>query len=311
MGKFKEPTLNMKTALLDLLSVVMEYDNGKAGILHDVNGVHHMTLKAMAKPEYGKLILLDASYSASPTGIVWTVAITGYGLKVAKALSKKKSSVNDTEINAGKKKPRNLRTINWQVNVNQETGKQVYEDAKAMKADKAQSFTKTMNNLIAMHKELRVGHVGLLQTLYPEAYATMLLIARNEIEMGHESKVERILEEFQRHMLNTPKNAVNGATSSEPPAKREKVHDDGTENVEMEITVDVNAGRRANELFLKAVFSLQDEPDENPQPVTDSDDGLFVVSKPQPATAPVGLRAGNVPQFAVNFDEDENEDLFT
>ena len=275
MSKFKEPTVNMKTALLDLLSVVMAYDNGKAGLPHDVNGVHHMTLKAMTKPEYGKLILLDASYSDSPTGIVWTVAITGYGLKVAKRLAKNKSITNDNAVNESVKKTRKLRTVNWQVNVNQEVGKRVYEDAKAMKADKAQSFTKTMNNLIAMHKELRVGQVGLLQTLYPEAYATMLLIARNEIEMEGNGELRGLLDEFKRHIHNVPISAIKAANF-------DLLADDDT--VVLNVVHDELAGKKANENFLRSIAVFNPPP----QPVTN---------------AP---RVLNVPQFAVPSFEDED-----
>jgi hypothetical protein len=277
MSKFKEPTVNMKTALLDLLSVVMGFDNGKAGFLHDVIGVHHMTLKAMAKPEYGKLILLDASYSASPSGVIWTVAITDYGLKVAKRLAKTKQVIYDTDINSTDKKPRKLKTIQWQVNVNQDEGAAIYKDVKAMKDDRGQSFTRVMNNLFAMHKELKAGHVGLLQTLYPEAYATMLLIARNEIEMGHESRVERILDEFQRHMLSqnahipansapvrglqpvsgvTVASGLKGIVGANKPLPLPTVDDDSDDDL-LTVRRDENAGMRASLNFLKSIGALQ------------------------------------------------------
>jgi hypothetical protein len=279
MGKFKEPTLNMKTALLDLLSVVMGFDNGKAGILHDVNGVHHMTLKAMAKPEYGKLILLDASYADSPTGIVWTVAITAYGLRVAKKLAKSvnlEMCNNDPNINDDakkKKKPRKLRTIQWQVNINQDSGAAIYKDVKAMKDDRGQSFTRVMNNLFAMHKELKAGQVGLLQALYPEAYATMLLIARNEIEMEGSGELRGLLDEFKRHIHNAPIPAFKAANF-------DLMADDDTTLIE--VTKDLDAGRRASENFLRSLGAL------NPQPVTN---------------AP---RVLNVPQFAVPSFDDED-----
>jgi hypothetical protein len=274
--KFKEPTLNMKTALLDLLSVVMEFDNGKAGFLHDVNGIHHMTLKAMAKPEYGKLILLDASYADSPTGIVWTVAITGYGLKVAKRLAKTKQVIYDADINSTDKKPRKLKTIQWQVNVNQDEGAAIYKDVKAMKDNPKQSFTRVMNNLFAMHKELKAGQVGLLQALYPEAYATMLMIARNEIEMEREGKLEGLLQSFERHMLNAPQTTFKAANF-------DLMADDDT--VLLDVVKDELAGKRASENFLKSVFALNPAP----QPVTN---------------AP---RVLNVPQFAVpSFEDDED-----
>lgn len=266
-SKFKEPTANMKTVLLDLLNVVRTYDAGKAGLPHDVNGVHHMTLKAMAKPEYGKLILLDASYSDSPTRVIWTVAITRYGLQVAKKLSKNKSNVNDTEINAGKKKTRSLRTINWQVNVNQDTGKQVYEDAKAMKSDKKQSFTKTMNNLIALHKELKMGQVGLLQTLYPEAYATLLMLARNDIEMEREGKLEGLLEAFERHMLNAPQSANTGLNSGVPMGLRAMSHDNDDSGL-IEVKKDMQSGAIATLNFLASMERLNGVKLQPPSPVT-------------------------------------------
>jgi hypothetical protein len=90
-------------------------------------------------------------------------------------------------------------------------------------------------------------------------------------------------------LQNVSRTPVNGANSSEPPVKREKVHDDGTENVEMAKTKVITEGNAHMHEFLKSVFSLQ-EPKEEP--------------------APVGLRAGNVPTFAVSFDDDDDEDLF-
>lgn len=297
MKQYKEPTENMKAALLDLLHVVNTYDDGKAGLPHDVRGVHHATLKAMAKKEYGCLIILEASNS--PTGIVWTVGITRYGLKVAKQLSKNKTIINDTSINARRK----LQTINWQVDMTKAEGRQIYEDAKAMKRDKKQSFTRTMNQLIQLHKELKAGQVDLLQTLYPEAYSTMLLIARNEIEMGREGKVEGLLEEFKRYMLSQGANLPH--SSGFTPRDRDKSLDD--EDLGLEVKIDATAGKRANELFLKAVFSLQ-EKKEDDTPPDNHETHLFVVTKAPDNGNPRKL---SVQQFTVpDYEDEDDENLF-
>ncbi len=204
-SKFKEPTINMKAVLLDLLDVVRAEDNGKAGQWRAVYKTHHMTLKAMAKQTYGCLIQLEAVYADSPAGIVWRVAITRYGLQVAKKLEKGNRVIHDTDINDDskkKKKPRKLKTIQWQVNVNQDDGLQLYEDVKAMKKNPKQSFTRYMDGLFNMGKELRIGQVDLLQKLFPEAYATMLLITRNEIEMEGSGELRELIEEFKGYMKN-------------------------------------------------------------------------------------------------------------
>lgn len=263
-SKFKEPTINMKAVLLDLLDVVRAEDNGKAGQWRAVYKTHHMTLKAMAKQTYGCLIQLEVVYADSPSGIIWRVAITRYGLKVAKQIEKQKPRHNDTAINVDKKKPRALRTINWQVNVNQEAGKQIYEDAKAMKADKKQSFTKTMNNLIAMHKELKMGQVGLLQSLYPEAYATLLLIARNEIEMEGSGELRGLIAEFKRHIQNAPQSANIGLNSSVSVGLRVMSRDDDDGSL-IEVKQDTEAGRRASENFLRSLGALQPQQTGNPK----------------------------------------------
>lgn len=249
MKQHKEPTENMKAALLDLLHVVNTYDDGQAGLPHDVRGVHHATLKAMAKKAYGCLIILEASNS--PTGIVWTVGITRYGLKVAKQLSKNKTIINDNAINSRRK----LQTINWQVDMTKAEGRQVYEDAKTMKRDKKQSFTRTMNQLIQLHKELKAGQVGLLQTLYPEAYATMLLIARNEIEMGREGKVEGLLEEFKRYMLSQGANIA-------------RISDFGNddETILMSVVKDENSAKQSASNFIKSVMALNPVQADNGNP---------------------------------------------
>jgi hypothetical protein len=285
MGKHKEPTANMKTVLIDLLNVVYEYDDGKAGLPHDVIGIHHMTLKAMAKPDYGKLILLDVSYAAdSPAKVIWTVAITAYGLRAAKKLSKVKEVINDTPINATAKKQRSLRTINWQINVNQKEGRQIYEDAKAMKADPKQSFTRTMNQLMELHKELKAGQVGLLQRLYPDAYATMLLIARNEIELGYESRIGHLLDEFKGYMGNAPRSAVNGATQGATLGLRAMSYDDDNDTVELDIRKDTQSGLIATKNFLSSMERLN---------------GVKLQSN-----EPQGIKKLTVPQFEVNFGDD-------
>lgn len=279
MGKHKEPTANMKTVLLDLLNVVYEYDNGKAGLPHDVIGIHHMTLKAMAKPDYGKLIILDVSYSPdSPTKVIWTVAITAYGLRVAKKMAKSKQVINDVPINANGKKPRSLRTINWQVNVNQKEGRQVYEDAKAMKSDPKQSFTRTMNLLMELHKELKVGQVGLLQKLYPEAYATMLLIARNEIEMEREGDLRGLIEELKHHMVNAPRLPIKAANF-------DFSADDDT--MLLDVRKDENAGKIASENFLKSIMALN----------------------PQPAPVQAGIRKLDVGSVAFSVPSDDDIEI--
>jgi hypothetical protein len=289
MEKFKEPTPNMKTTLLDLLSVVQTYDNGKAGLPHDVTGVHHMTLKAMAKPDYGKLILLDASYSTSPTALVWTVAITAYGLRVAKKLAKSKDVIYDTPINASRK----LRTINWQVDMTKTEGRQVYEDAKAMKADPKQSFTKTMNQLMKLHKELSVGQVGLLQKLYPEAYTTMLLIARNEIEMESGGDLRGLIDEFKRHILSASQLEPIGVNSGDKLGLRVLQPNEPMDGLKLEIRRDTTSGKESNRNFLKSVVGLLDE------------EKQWDVDNLQPA--PTGIRKLSVAPIAAHDEDIEIE----
>jgi hypothetical protein len=271
MKQYKEPTENMKAALLDLLHVVNTYDEGQAGLFHDVRGVHHATLKAMAKKTYGCLIILEASNS--PTGIVWAVAITRYGLKIAKQLSKTKSGINAT----ANKSTRNRITINWQVDMTKADGRQVYEDAKAMKRDKKQSFTRTMNQLIQLHKELKAGQVGLLQTLYPEAYSTMLLIAQNEIEMEREDRLGELIGEWKRLMLSQGANLPHSSFRD-----RDNSRDDET-NALLTVKKDEGAGLRSSQNFINSLMALNPIPTANGNP-----------------------RQLNVPQFAVPDYEDEN-----
>lgn len=249
--KYKEPTCAMKTALLDLLHIVMVYDDGKPGLPHEVRGVHHATLKAMTKKAYGSLILLDVTNS--PTGLIWSVIMTRQGLKVAKRLAKEPPCNNDSELMSNKGKPkktRSLRTIQWQVDVNRETGAKIYKDVKAMKEDRSQSFTRTMNLLMELHGELKAGQVALLQKLYPEAYAAMLLIAQNEIEMEREDRIEGLLEELKHHMLSQPAKLPSNFD-----------FDDNEDTLLLSVQKDENAGKNANANFLRSVMALNPQPE--------------------------------------------------
>lgn len=275
--KYKEPTCAMKTALLDLLHVVMVYDDGKPGLPHEVRGVHHATLKAMAKKDYGCLIILDVS--TCPTGLVWSVIMTRQGLKVAKRLVKEPNCNNDTDINSDKnkkRKVRSLRTVQWQVDVNQETGAKIYKDVRAMKEDRSQSFTKTMNTLMELHGELKEGQVALLQKLYPEAYAAMLLIAQTEIEMEREDKLGELIGEWKRLMLSQGANMPtvsdlpqdNGSTQASGGLKAIGGHktftapppidDEDDEDLGLEIVKSKDAGMNATMNFLKSMQALAD-----------------------------------------------------
>jgi hypothetical protein len=267
-GKHKEPTANMKTVLLDLLNVVRTYDDGKAGKPHDVTGIHHMTLKAMAKADYGKLILLDASYSNSPIKLIWTVAITRYGLQVAKKLERNGDGINST----GNKSSRKRITI--QVQLDESKHAETIKGIEAMKGAKGVSYTKFVVQSVALEKELKAGQFDLFKQLYPEAYANILM--------------SEMLQEWKR-FADTPRNTNTGANSSEPPVQREKVHDDGTDDVDIEITVDANAGKIANQNFLRTTFGLLEEKE-------------VVPVAPEIQLSPRKL---DVPQFEVpNFDED-------
>lgn len=98
----------------------------------------------------------------------------------------------------------------------------------------------------------------------------------------------------------------NGVNSSEPPVQREKVHDDGTDSVELNVTRNTNAGQSHMHEFLKAMTELQKKPDQNTKPVTNDDAGLFVVT-PQPAPVPSGIRKLDTPVIALPDDDIEIE----
>lgn len=251
--QYKPPTFHMRQALLELLTIVEAHDNGQPGQPHDVKGVHHMTLKAMAKPSYGCLIALEASNS--PSGVVWTVAMTHYGLKVAKSLRKGGAVTNDTAINT----KRQLRTIQWQVDVNKPDGQAIYETAKQMKADRNESFTAVMNNMINLYKELKEGRVGMLQRLFPQAYTTLLLIARNEIELEHEDSISGLVDELKRHMLSQPVTTSEPTSAPKPldvPQFSAPTFDD--DEIELDVTKDEGAGDKAVQNFLSSVMNLQE-----------------------------------------------------
>lgn len=173
----------------------------------------------------------------------------------------------------------------------------------------ARLLAPTIRDLLQIHESADKGDYSLFYQLYgiPETKETSQFATMIQTFADMQQTINALTAKLDR-LQNAPRNAVNGANSSEPSVQREKVHDDGTDNVEMKITVDVNAGRRANELFLKAVFSLQDEPAESAQVTTNIDADLFVVSPAQPA--PVGLRAGNVASVPMPVYEDDDEDLF-
>lgn len=260
----KPLTAHMKTTLLDLYTVILDYDNGEPLHPHDVKDVHHKILRGL---DSRKLILLEASNS--PTGIIWTVALTVKGLREAKKLSKDKQGINARDSKPNRKRI----TIQWQVDMLKSESKQVYEDAMAMKADKKQSFTKTMNQLIQLHKELKAGQVGLLQTLYPEAYSAMLLVAQNEIEMEREGELRGIIAEFKRLMVSQPAKLpsnfdfeASGVSSQgnglKPIAGAKEVpmpvFDDEEDEDLLTVQTDVNAGKRAGENFLRSLGALNE-----------------------------------------------------
>lgn len=267
----KPLTAHMKTTLLDLYTVVLDYDNGVPLHPHDVKDVHHKILRGL---DSRKLILLEASNS--PTGIIWTVALTVKGLREAKKLSKDKQGINATDSKPNRKRI----TIQWQVDMLKSEGRQTYEDAMAMKADKKQSFTKTMNQLIQLHKELKAGQVGLLQTLYPEAYSTMLLIAQTEIEMEREGELRGIIAEFKRLMVSqssaTPHTGglkpVQPSTQGNAPKvlhtrqiEAPTFDDEDLDEGLLEVKVDSGAAMRSTQNFLRSMTALQDS-----KPTTDS-----------------------------------------
>jgi hypothetical protein len=132
----------------------------------------------------------------------------------------------------------------------------------------------TIRDLLLIHDLAEKGDYRLFYELYglpnsreTEQFATMIQTF---------AKMQRTIDTLTAKLdslQNTRIPANIGANSSEPPVHREKVHDDGKDDVEMEVTQVVTTGNEHLHEFLKSVFSLQE---------------------PKAEPAPVGLRAGNV-----------------
>lgn len=232
----------MKTILLDLYAVVLEYDGGKPMLPHDVDGVHHKILKGLAD-DSRKLIILEASNS--PLGIVWTVALTPKGLREAKKLAKLPNGINAQDI----KPTRKRKTI--QVQLHEVKQAEVIEAIATMKRTKGQSYTRFVVQSVEMDRELKAGEFGLFKQLYPEAYANILM--------------SEMLQEWKR-FADTPRNVVNAPVSGLQPiqglrpiagnvAAPMPVFDD---NEDLDLSITKDTSNTANTNFLKSVFSLQD-----------------------------------------------------
>ena len=237
----------------------------------DVEGVNSSCIRAM----YSRG-LIEYEYITVNEAKTRRILFTELGLKYGCELM--------AHVPNGSKNPRKREWVKMQFNMGDKQYRRAYKVVGELIADN--QLAPTVADLLLIHKAAEKGNYKPFYELYgiPETKETSQFATMIQTFADMQQTINTLTAKLDR-LQSIPKNTVNEAISSEPPVQREKVHDDGTENVAMAKTKVVTEGNAHMHEFLKSVFSLQ-EPKEEP--------------------APVGLRAGNVASVPMPVFDDED-----
>ena len=266
-----EFTPQMTAVLTDLFMAT----GGQVGRFHAAKDDDLDIYKALARL---KLVTLENHEAGQTTR--WTVALTGDG----RLFFLEYSQLDEADV--GSLPVRESITLTF--NLRDESEAQTYEWLYQL--GKNGTLFATLHRLLTLQMWLEAGHLDALLENYPELAENLQQKINAEMDERDTQQMSQVLSEIevmkallkQQHRsqpapIETPLPKPNGLkpvvplTPPETPLRQLSVpqfeapkHEDDEDSDSLFVVqTDIDAGRRANENFLKSVLSLQEEDDSN------------------------------------------------